>query len=324
MEIENNIEISENNSIIKLTKNIDIPKRKIKHIVVSGGSIWGFCAFGIIFEAIECGFLNIHDVESIYGTSIGAVVGLLYALKIDPNIIKEYIVNRPWESVCKKSMCAFFEIFEKKGFVQKVFFEDFFSPLLKSIDLDINITMRDLYNFNGIEFHVFVTELNSFKLIDISYKTHPNWHVIDAIFSSCTIPFMFSPIIEDGNCYLDGGFFLNYPISKCIENVENRDEILGISLGNNNSDTDNSINIHSGSNIFEFLNILLNRIINNIDFFSNDKTIRIPYEFHYYSQVTTIEYCINVLCNKKERNTLLNNGMNAMKKKCKEWFCEIP
>jgi NTE family protein len=305
--------VTENTPSDNATEN----QRKIKHLVISGGSIWGLSAFGIIYEAISCGFLNTDDIVSIYGTSVGSVVGLIISLKIDHNIIKDFLINRPCEILYKKSMCSVLEVFDRKGLIQHNFFIDFFSPLLKSVDLEMNITMKELYDYNGIEFHIYVTELNSFKLVDISYKTHPDWEVLEAISASCSIPLLFSPLIKDNKCYIDGGFFLNYPISKCIENVENRDEIFGILLGG-----DYTINssINSESNIFDLLNVLLNRIINNIDYFSTKKTLNTPYEIQYYLRETTLDFCLQVLHNKDDRKYLVYNGINQFKEKFKEWF----
>jgi NTE family protein len=293
-------------------------QRKIKHLVISGGSIWGFSAFGIIYEAICCGFVHMDDIQSIYSTSVGAVVGVMFSLHIDHIILKEYLVNRPWDQLCKKSAYSVLEIFDSKGIFQKLFFVEIFTPLFKSVDLSIDLTMQQLYDYNGIDFHIYVTELNTFTLVDISYKTHPEWLVIDAILASCSIPFLFSPVIKENSCYLDGGFFLNYPISKCIENVESHDEIFGISLGNNSKQHSSTI-ITTESSIFDLLNVLLNRVINHIDLFTNEKISAIPYTMHYFSKETTLDFCVQVLYNKNDRNDLIYNGISAFKEKYTEW-----
>jgi len=307
----------------KENTDIKIIQRQIKHLVISGGSVWGFSAFGILYEAISSGFVNMDDIESIYGTSIGSLIGLTVSLKIDHNTLKDYLINRPWEQVCKKSVCSVLEVFDSKGLINKTFFVEFFSPLLKSVDLDLNVTMQELYEYNKIDFHIYVTELNLFTLVDVSYKTHPNWFVIDAIWASCSIPLLFTPMIIDNACYIDGGFFLNYPISKCIENVENINEIFGISLGNNNSNKNISMSIHNQSSIFDLLNVLLNRVINNIDFFSNDKLNETLYNIHFFSKETTIDYCLQVLYNKEDRHDLIYNGIHAFQSKCKDWFVTL-
>jgi hypothetical protein len=117
---------------------------------------------------------------------------------------------------------------------------------------------------------------------------------------------------------LDGGFFLNYPISKCIENVESHDEIFGISLGNNSKQHSSTI-ITTESSIFDLLNVLLNRVINHIDLFTNEKISAIPYTMHYFSKETTLDFCVQVLYNKNDRNDLIYNGISAFKEKYTEW-----
>jgi len=303
-----------------------IPQNKIKHLVISGGSAWGFCAFGAIFEAITTGFLNISDLKSMYLTSVGSIVGVMYSLGISPIVLKDYLIKRPWETVCKKSRCSVLEIYDNKGVIQNTFFENMFSPLLKSVDLKEDSTMMDLFLFNGIEIHIYTTELNSFQLVDISYKTHPDWRIVDAIHCSCSIPFIFSPMIKERHCFLDGAFLLNYPISKCIEQVgENLDNILSISLGNKDPSSPSTIQIvDEQSNIFDLFQLLLHHLTDfytkQIEFENN--SIKVPFEIKFYSQPCSLEYCLNILYSKEERQSLIYNGINEMKKYWGIWFSE--
>jgi len=309
-------DISNNHVSDKVSDKIE---GRIKHLVISGGSVWGFSAFGIVFEAIDCGFMNMNMIESLYLTSIGSVVGVMFALKIDHIILREYLIQRPWDVVCKKSTSSVLEIYDNKGIVLPNFFTEFFSPLLKSVDLDIDSTMLDLYNYNGMDIHIYITELNSFTLLDVSYKTHPDWRIVDAIHASCAIPLIFSPIVKGDQCFIDGGFFMNYPISKCLENVENIEEIFGISLGNISDDSERLI-VRPESNIFDLLNVVLNRVINNIDFFTNNKQTSVPYQIHYANEATTIDYCLRVLYSKEDRHDLIYKGIAIMKEKMTDWL----
>ena len=297
---------------------INIPKRKIKHIVISGGSHWGFVAFGILNEAIHCGFLDINDIESMYMTSVGSICGSMISLKINPVIIRDYLIKRPWETMTKKQKHNIFEIYDAKGIIHRGFMENIFSPLLQSIDLSTDITMAELFEYNGIDMHIFVTELNEFKLIDISHKTHPNWKLIDAVYASCTIPFLFTPIITDTECYLDGGIFLNYPIEPCLNRVENKDEILAISLGNTDSEQVFKP-ITNKSNIIELISTVLSKFINYKKLFKNNNTITIPYQICCI-QYSSIEQGVNSLYSKEERYNLIYSGINQMKQMCNKWF----
>lgn len=298
--------------------NVGYPQRKIKHLVLSGGTIWGFSMAGILQEAIRSGFLNMDDVESIFMTSVGSIVGLAFALKIDPALIINYFVKRPWDTVMKNNRHSVLEIFDKKGIIHRGFFENIFEPLFKTVDLSCDITMLDLYHYNGIDIHIFVTELNGFELVDISFKTHPEWRVIDAIYASCSIPVLFCPLLKEDKCYIDGGFFLNYPISKCV--CENTDEVLGISLGNFPK-TYRQNQITGSSNILNIIFSVIYSVIHHNGLFTNDNSRDFPYQFIVIN-ITSLDYIFKCLYEKEEREHLVKKGIdlfiNNMKESTKE------
>ena len=114
------------------------------------------------------------------------------------------------------------------------------SPVLNAADLSLNITMQQFYEFTGIEMHFYTTHLNTYELVDISYKTHPDWELVDAIYSSSALPLLFRPNRMNGDdVYVDGAFLCNYPLQQCIEQVDDPDEIFGInkSIIYNSSET---------------------------------------------------------------------------------------
>lgn len=299
------------------------PQRKIKHIVISGGSAWGFCAFGMLHEAISTGFLNMNDIQTMYLTSAGSIIGTIMAFDIHIDILKDYFIKRPWESVCKKHRSSFLEIYENKGVICRSFFDDMFSPLLKSIDLDIDVTMSALYEYNHIDIHIYVTEINTYTLLDISHKSHPDWKLLDAIYASCSIPLIFSPMIREQKCYMDGAILLNYPIQKCIDHCIEisapLDEIMGISLGIVDDIEENKIIIDEKSNIFEVFNVVISRFMTNNHFFWNDKIKRVPYEIFFVSQMNTLEFALNVLYSKEHREELIERGIQTMREHFVIW-----
>jgi len=270
---------------------------------------------GILQEAINIEFLNMNNIKSIFGTSIGSIIGIVFSLKIDPKIISDYFIKRPWETVFKKNRYSFLDIYDRKGIIHRGFLENLFEPLLKSIELSIDITFSELYAYNGIDIHIYVTEINNYKLLDISYKTHPEWSIIDAIYASCSIPILFSPLIKDNKCYIDGGFILNYPITKCI--YDNPKEVLGISAGNYN-DLHKESPIISSSNIFDFIFSILFNIIKYYSLFENDNSELFPYQIKLYNK-TTLDYFMEVLYKKEEREHLVIEGNETFKTYYKNW-----
>ena len=298
-------------------------QRQIKHIVISGGSAWGFCALGMLHEAISTGFLHMSDIQTMYLTSVGSIIGTMFALGINADILKEYIIKRPWDAVCKKNRCSFLEIYDNKGVIHRTFFDDMFSPLLKSIDLDIDATMADIHTHCGIEIHIYVTEINTYQLLDISYRTHPEWKILDAIYASCSIPLIFAPIIREHECYMDGAILLNYPIQKCIDHCMEisapLDEILGISLGIVDDKEEKNIIIHEQSNIFDVFNVVISRFMMNHHLFWNDKIHRVPHEIFFVSQMNTLENALNILYSKEQREELIQRGIICIREHFVDW-----
>jgi len=287
----------------------------IEHIVISGGCIWGLYEYGALKELHERGLWNMNQVKTIYGTSVGALIGVILALKIDFETIDKYIIERPWNEVFKKHSYNLLETYDNRGVFHKQVIYDFYSPLFKSCDILPTVTMSKFYEKTGIELHIFLTELNAFESVDISYKTHPNWNVIDAVYASCSIPTIFSPIIDGNKCYIDGGFFHNYPLKKCLENVEDRDTILGISIGNSVEQDDVKTIITSESTLLDFVSVLLNRVIKNI-MFSNEDAGIIKYEMCFFTQITTMDSILKIVSSKEERKTMIESGQ----KKAVEYY----
>lgn len=284
-------------------ENAGVKEPTIKHLVISGGSMWGLSAFGIIYEAIAQGFVQMSNIKSIFMTSVGAIIGTMVSLKIPPDILLNYLIKRPWETLCKNNRYSVLEIYESKGIIHRGFFENMFEPLFKSVDLDIHITIRELYEYTGIEAHIYTTELNEFQSIDISFMTYPEWRVIDAIYASCSVPFFFAPLIIGNKCYVDGGFHENYPISKYTGNP---DEVLAISLGNPSDSLSKTV-IDENSNIVDILSTVISNVIRQTSMFSNNNDRPIKHQI-VLKQRTTLEYCIQVLYNKEDREQLVKMG----------------
>lgn len=111
-------------------------------------------------------------------------------------------------------------------------FEKVFEPVFKGKDISLEITLLEFYEYTQIEHHFFATQINgktSFD-VDFSYLTHPHWRLLDCVYASCCIPCFFEPFLHENHCYIDGAFFINYPLQPCIERVglENSHSVLGI------------------------------------------------------------------------------------------------
>jgi len=203
---------------------------KIRHLVLSGGGGTGIAYYGALRESHKDGFWNINDIQSIHGVSCGAIFAFLMSMikHIDWDAYDDYCIKRPWETVFGFSPDRLLKAYTNVGICGRETVELVVAPVLRSVDLSLNVTLREFYEFTGIETHYYTTNLNTYTLVDLSYKTHPEWTVVDCIYSSCALPLLFRPNRVGGEVYVDGGFLCNYPLQQCIDQVENPDEIFGM------------------------------------------------------------------------------------------------
>ena len=199
----------------------------IKHLVLCGGGSSIFRSIGALYHLEDHNFWNISNIQTIYAASAGALFGTMLCLKFDHDTITNYLINRPWHEAYPIKMSQIMEFYSKKGIYDHKFAEIIFKPLLRAKGLALTITLKELYEYSNIELHVYSLEINQFKTVDISYKTHPDLPLLDSIVMTCAIPMLFTPFCKNNECYIDGGIISNYPLNNCIDDGHLLDEILG-------------------------------------------------------------------------------------------------
>ena len=200
----------------------------IKHLVLCGGGHSIFKSIGALQTLEKNNFWNISNIKSIYGTSAGAILGAMLCLKFDNAIIENYLVNRPWHDAFPIKAGQIMDAYSKKGLYDHHVADIIFKPLLNAKDLPLTITMQGLYDYSNIELHMYSLEMNEFKVVDISYKTHPELPLMTGLIMSSAVPGIFVPYCEHDKCYVDGGVVVNYPLNNCLKNGCDKNEILGV------------------------------------------------------------------------------------------------
>lgn len=243
----------------------------IKHLIISGGGPVGI-RFLSALEILNLeNYWNINDIESIYGTSVGSILGVMICLKYDWETLNNYILNRPWHDAIKVTPKQLFESYYNKGIFDRKIVEVLFKPLLQAKDLSLLITLEELYNYSNIDLHIFTFEVNSFKNTELSHTTHPNLSLLDAIFMSSALPGLFIPTLIDDCCYIDGGLMCNYPINECLRDHPNEDECLGIVYSYKGGDKSTiNISINETSSLLDYINCIT---INSMNYIRDSITI---------------------------------------------------
>jgi NTE family protein len=88
-----------------------------------------------------------------------------------------------------------------------------------------HINFRQLYEITKIHFIVVGSCLTTKEIVYYDYINKPNFKVSMAIRISIGMPGFFTPVIIDGNKYIDGGILNNYPMNLFMDKLE---ETIGI------------------------------------------------------------------------------------------------
>lgn len=280
----------------------------IKHIVISGGGPSLFQYLSAIQYMHENNKIDLDKIESIYGTSAGSIVGVLLCLKYDWETLNDYMILRPWHDLFRIKVSNIFEAYKNRGIFDKSIIEKVFKPLLDAKDLSINITLKEFYEYSKIELHFFTFEINQFCIEDISYLTHPDLSVIDAVIMSSTLPILFCPTILDNKCYIDGGVMANYPIKYCIDAGKKENEILGIC---NQYDVEQKHQVDSNSNLLEFILCFLYKMFRSLT--ANISLPKIKYEIVCHTKHISLHYLMSSISSVDVRKELQEKGIESAK-----------
>ena len=278
----------------------------IKHIVIESGGYKGLYVLGALDELNKSNYYDIENIKTIYGTSIGSYVGVLLCLKMKWCDLLEYFINRPWHKAQKFPLIT--SMFSDKGLLDSSLFYISLKNLFLSQDLTLDLTFQELYNHSNIELHMFTVEVQEFKLIDLSYKTHPNMKIIEGIYKSCAIPYVFKPCWEDNHYYIDGGVINDYPVEDCIANGASQDDILGFRFQR----PPNKL-ITEECNIFDFSRHLHSKLIDICRKYRKNKDVELKNEIIIEGRNSEISECIKFVKDREMRKEYVDHGRAAAK-----------
>jgi predicted acylesterase/phospholipase RssA len=282
---------------------------KIKHIVISGGGPAGLLTYGAARYLSKQGFWQLDDIESIYGCSIGAYIGVIISLGYEWDWLDDYFIKRPWHKIMTFS---FIDAFDQKGLLGEKFIADSLLPLLSAKDLNPNITFKDLFTYNGIDLHIYTTNINTYQFdkVDMSHTSHPDLTLIKALWMSMAYPFAFKPVFSGEDCFIDGGLLNNYQLNDCITQTKcNKDtEILAFK----NIWVIEHCKVTEESTVIDFLLVLMRKMQRSIDTESEQEeakyTVRCLIE-----DLDGFPAWINALATEEMRVKLIDRGSSQAK-----------
>ena len=305
---ERNIEIKSS-----LKENININNNNnnnIKHLILAGGGYKGLYELGVLKYMIDAKLLDIGSIKSIYGTSIGSLLGLLFSLNLNIDDIIDFFVNKPWYKEMKFDIEKLYTIHHNNGVFDKSFIISAIEPFLKSIDLDVNITLKQHYELTNIEFHCICCDLNTMKQINLWYGDFPDMKIKDAVYASCSIPIILQPEFYQDKVLIDGGVINNYPVDTCFHEqkiLDSREKTFGIDFNSEKFD----VKIDTTSSLFTIINKLYVHTQNN---FQIENAHTPDYEIIINADKMNISDSVNMLYDKSSRQSFVDNGYKNAEK----------
>ena len=173
----------------------------IKHIVIPAGGVKGFHYYGALKYLNKCKFWKHKNVKTIYGTSIGGLVAFLISFGVKWEQLDDFLINLNLEDLVNLDASNLLCLFQNKALISNKIVDIIFTDFLEKLKLTDKLTLLEHYNITKKEIHVYSVNINNDPLIlvDISYKTHPDLTVINAIKMTIAIPFIIEPVIyNDG------------------------------------------------------------------------------------------------------------------------------
>lgn len=188
-------------------------------LFLTPGGINGYLLLGSIHVLEK---LNIFDSFKRYiGISVGSIISFLLILKYKSNEIFKILASENIEDIYFNSEFdnhnVILNLIKHFGMSNATGIDKLFCLFLKERQLNLNITFKELYEYNNIEFIVIASNITKSKLEYFSYKLTPNVSVLLAVKGSSAIPIIFNPIKYNNSLLVDGGFYNNFP-NKYITN----------------------------------------------------------------------------------------------------------
>jgi NTE family protein len=205
-------------------------------LVLSGGGAKGFAHVGVL-KVLEAAGIKI---DYIGGTSMGAVIGGLYASGFNASQIDSIVRVTNFDNLLidyiPRTSKSFYEKRNDELYALILPFDNFKIGAPQSLS-------KGIFNynlFNELTFHVrHIRDFNQLPIpflcmatdIEIGEQVILDKGVLaQALFASSALPSVFSPVILDGRFLIDGGVANNYPIEEVRK--LGADIIIGVDVQN--------------------------------------------------------------------------------------------
>ena len=190
---------------------------RFKSLCFSAGGITGFVHIGALKRLEEEDALK--AVDTVVGTSIGAVVGLLFAIGLSASSIFDEFA-RVNDCIFKYGdMTTFFTTY---GADSGEYFMAYVIDLLLKSNVSPVITFKEFYHKFGKRLIFTGSSVGRASPCYFGPESHPDMRVLEALRITISIPFLFTSVERGDELFVDGAITDHHPIEYCLRDLEKR------------------------------------------------------------------------------------------------------
>lgn len=163
---------------------------------------------------------KLHDeqlagsINTIIGSSAGAIVGALYAIGMEPTTIFDAFLKVDRSRIFRfDNIDSFLTDF---GLDDGEFFMAHLADLYLAQGVDPRVTFQEVQRQFKKRLIVTGTNTSAHRPEYFSVETTPTMRVLDAVRISMSIPLLFTAVRRHNGLFVDGGIRDNYPIDYCL------------------------------------------------------------------------------------------------------------
>ncbi|MCR9248618.1 MAG: patatin-like phospholipase family protein [bacterium] len=233
------------------------PRRTV--LVLGGGGMRGFCHIGVIRAIERLGL----QVDEVVGTSMGAVMGALYAGGNDSHKMEEVAAEISLKDYFRLNLVKFLVRGLRHASVYKGrAFHDLLRKWLPQSSFD---DLEKPFFCNALS-------LTSTASAIFGLPGGPDVSVADAVYASACLPSIFEPAVIDGDHYIDGG--MTETLALRVAHARSADLVIAVDLSHRDLSKPTPYRAslpHILFQTYEVMGLALNE--HNLHRYADDKTV---------------------------------------------------
>ena len=210
------------------------PRRPKVGVVLSGGGAKGFAHIGALRVIEESGL----PIDYIAGTSMGSIIGGLYAVGYNPDMMQKLCTEQNWDMIIKDQIPRKFIPIDKRinerHYLVTIPYKNGKLKIKRSLidGMYVNMLLTRLMmpaykerDFSNLPVPFLCIGTDMISADPIEFKSGS---LAQSIRSSMSIPFLFEPVDYEGYLLCDGGLTNNFPVRNVRE--QGADIIIGVDV----------------------------------------------------------------------------------------------